>query len=35
MRLLVLLLAGLAFLTACEPKPPKPKTDSTHERSTS
>ena len=36
MRLLVYLL-GIAFLAgasaACEPKPPKPKTDFTHERS--
>lgn len=35
MRLLVCLL-GIAFLAgvaACEPKPPKPKTDFTHERS--
>jgi hypothetical protein len=35
MKALVLLLAGLAFLTACEPNPPKPKTDFNHERSTS
>jgi hypothetical protein len=33
MKTLVLLLAGLSLLAACEPNPPKPKTDSTHERS--
>jgi hypothetical protein len=36
MKILVYLL-GIAFLAgsvaACEPKPPKPKTDFTHERS--
>jgi hypothetical protein len=31
MKTLVLLLAGLSLLAACEPNPPK--TDSTHERS--
>jgi hypothetical protein len=32
MKLLVALLA-LSLLTACEPKPPKPKVDFTHVRS--
>jgi hypothetical protein len=34
MKLLALILAGLALLAACEPNPPKPKTDFNHERST-
>lgn len=37
MRILVYLVLGIAFLAgsavACDPRPPKPKTDFTHERS--
>jgi hypothetical protein len=33
MQVLLALLLGLSLLAACEPNPPRPKTDFNHERS--